>query len=95
MFREILKADPRNLLARRDLGVTLIENKDFQAARTELEQVTAAAPYDYVTRYELGVANESLGLPGEALNQFEAACRVAPEADQCKQAVERVKAAGR
>ncbi|MGD1069307.1 MAG: sulfatase-like hydrolase/transferase [Bryobacteraceae bacterium] len=91
VFRGILKADPRNLLARRDLGVTLIENESYQAARTELQQVAAAAPNDYVTRYELGIADESLSLFGEALDQFQAACRIAPEADQCKQAVERVK----
>jgi hypothetical protein len=92
VFRGILSADPRNLLARRDLGVTLIENKNFQAARTELQRVAAAAPYDYVTRYELGIADESLNLFHEALDQFQAACRVAPEAEQCKQAIERVSA---
>jgi arylsulfatase A-like enzyme len=90
VFRGILAGDPRNLLARRDLGVTLIENKNFQAARTELQRVAAAAPFDYVTRYELGIADESLSLFHEALDQFQAACRVAPEAEQCKQAVERV-----
>jgi tetratricopeptide (TPR) repeat protein len=90
VFRAVLRTDPRNLLARRDLGVTLIENKSFQAARTELQQVAAAAPDDYVTRYELGIADESLSLFREALDQFQAACRVAPEADQCKQAIERV-----
>jgi hypothetical protein len=73
--------------------VTLIENKNFQAARTELQRVAAAAPFDYVTRYELGIADESLSLFPEALDQFEAACRVAPEAEQCKQAVERVRGA--
>jgi arylsulfatase A-like enzyme len=89
-FRSILATDPRNLLARRDLGVTLIEDKNFQAARSELGRVAAAAPDDYVTRYELGVADESLSLFHEALNQFQAACRLAPEAEQCRQAVERV-----
>jgi choline-sulfatase len=91
VFRGILAADPRNLLARRDLAVTLIESRNFQAARTELQQVAVAAPDDYVTRYELGIAHESLGLFREALNQFQTACRLAPEADQCRQAIERVK----
>jgi choline-sulfatase len=91
VFREILQSDPRNLLARRDLGVTLIEAKRFQSARTELEQVIVSAPDDYVTRYELGISDESLGLFREALDQFQAACRVAPEADQCRDAIERVR----
>jgi hypothetical protein len=92
IFREILATDPGNLLARRDLGVTLIETRSFQAARTELQQVAVAAPDDYVTRYELGIADESLGLFREAMDQFQTACRVAPEADQCRIAIERVKA---
>ncbi len=91
VFHEILKTDPHNLLARRDLGVTLIESKSFEAARAELRQVAVAAPDDYVTRYELGIADESLGLYREAMDQFQAACQVAPEADQCRAAIERVK----
>jgi len=35
--------------------VTLIENKNFQAARTELQRVAAAAPFDYVTRMSWGL----------------------------------------
>jgi Tfp pilus assembly protein PilF len=78
-------------LARRDLGVALIERKNYQQARTELQQVLAAAPDDYVTRYESGIADEGLGLRREALAQFEAACRIAPGAGQCRDAIERVK----
>jgi len=93
VFRSILATDGRNLLARRDLGVALIELKEFGQAANELQQVAAAAPGDYVTRYELGIADEALGKRREAGDQFEAACALAPGAAQCKDALARVRGA--
>ncbi len=90
-FRAILAADPGNLLARRDLGVALIEHQDFLKAIPELQQVAAASPDDYVTRYELGIANEQAGLPLQAADQFELAARLAPEAAQAREALARVR----
>jgi choline-sulfatase len=90
-FRAILKSDPHNLLARRDLGVVLIEQKDYTRAAEELRQVAGASPNDYVTRYELGVAQESLGRMHEALAEFEIACSLAPGAAQCSDALARVR----
>ncbi len=91
LLRAILAGDPRNLLARRDLGVALIEKKDFAAAATELRQVAGRAGDDYVTRYELGIAEEGLKHYREALGQYETACRIAPAAAQCQEALERVR----
>jgi thioredoxin-like negative regulator of GroEL len=91
VLRKILTTDPGNLLARRDLGVALIEKHEFTPALQELQRVVAASGDDYVTRYELGVAQEGLGHLPEALTQFEAACRIAPAAEQCKGAIERVR----
>jgi arylsulfatase A-like enzyme len=91
ILRSILAADPRNLLVRRDLGVALIEKKQFAEAITELRQVAALAVEDYVTRYELGVAREGAGEYREAADQFEAACRIAPAAAQCREALARVR----
>ena len=92
-LRGILGADPGNLLARRDLGVALIERKDFAKAIPELQRVAAAAPDDYVTRFELGIATEQAGRLREAADQFEAAVQLAPEAVQAKEALERVRSA--
>jgi choline-sulfatase len=91
ILRSILSADPRNLLARRDLGVALMERKNFSDALVELRRVAADSQGDYVTLFELGLANESLGKYREALAGFEAACAAAPGAAQCKDAVARVR----
>jgi choline-sulfatase len=91
ILRKILASDETNLLARRDLGVALIEKHNYEQALRELQRVAAASGDDYVTRYELGVAQEGLGHFPEALSQFEFACRIAPAAAQCKEAVQRVK----
>ena len=90
-FRAILNEDPGNLLARRDLAVSLIEKREFQKAAEELRRVVAASREDYVTRYELGVAEEGLGHYPAARDQFEFACQIAPAAQQCKDAIERVR----
>jgi choline-sulfatase len=90
ILKKILTTDEANLLARRDLGVALIEKQEFQPALEELQRVAGASSDDYVTRYELGVAHEGLGHLPEALSQFEFACRIAPGAAQCKDAVARI-----
>jgi arylsulfatase A-like enzyme len=91
ILRSIVTADSHNLLARRDLGVALIEKKQFAGAIAELRQVAALAVEDYVTRFELGIAEEGAGQYREAADQFEAACRIAPGAARCKEALERVR----
>ncbi len=90
ILRKIVATDETNLLARRDLGVALIEKHSYEPALQELRRVAGAASDDYVTRYELGVAQEGLGHLPQALNQFQFACRIAPAAAQCKDAVARV-----
>jgi tetratricopeptide (TPR) repeat protein len=89
-LRAILTSDAGNLLVRRDLGVALIELKEYEKAAAELRTVAAASPDDYVTRYELGNALEASNHLPEALDQFRAACNAAPGAQQCSAAVQRV-----
>jgi tetratricopeptide (TPR) repeat protein len=89
-FRSILASDPGNLLAHRDLGVALIEMHRYAEALGELQKVAASSVEDYITRYEMGIAQEALGHLAEAKSQFEAACRLAPRATQCSQALERL-----
>jgi predicted Zn-dependent protease len=91
-FRRILAVDPGNLLVRRDLGVALVEVKQYEKAVVELRSVAAASPEDYVTRYTLGTALEALQKPREAADQYRVACEAAPGSLQCRTALQRVQA---
>jgi len=83
-FRQILARDPRNTLARRDLGGTYVEQHLYGKARECLDQVVAAAPDDYMAQFELGIADKNLGRNQEALEHLQIACKVAPGAEQCR-----------
>ncbi|MGD0362799.1 MAG: sulfatase-like hydrolase/transferase [Bryobacteraceae bacterium] len=84
VFRQILARDPKNTLARRDLGGTYVEQKSYGKARECFELVVTAAPDDYMAQFELGLADKHLGLRQEALEHLQAACKVAPGAEQCQ-----------
>lgn len=84
LLSRLLANDPNNLLARRDLGSTYLDRKLYAKAQQCLAQVLAASPDDYVAHFELGIADKNLGLMKEALKHLEAACKIAPEAAQCK-----------
>lgn len=89
-LRRLLERDPRNTLARRDLGNCYLEERAYSQARVQLQRAAAAAPSDYVIQYELGLADEHLGLWKDALSHLQVACRLAPEAAQCKHELEEV-----
>jgi choline-sulfatase len=91
LLSRLLANDPKNLLARRDLGAAYVDQKIFAKARACFEQVLAAAPDDYVAHFELGIVDKNLGLMKEARSHMEAACRIAPDASQCKVELERMK----
>lgn len=91
IFRRILARDPQNTLARRDLGGTYVEQHFYDKARACFEKVIAAAPDDYMAQFELGVADKHLGLSAEALEHLQAACKAAPEAEQCKRELDDLK----
>jgi len=84
IFRQILAGDPKNTLARRDLGGTYVEQKLYRKARECFEQVVSDAPDDYMAQFELGIADKHLGLSKESLEHLQAACKVAPGAEQCR-----------
>ena len=90
-LRQLLTRDPRNTLARRDLGNCYLEERAYSQARAQLQRVLAAVPDDYVTQYELGLADEHLGLWKDAQAHLEIACRLAPEAAQCRKELEGVR----
>ena len=56
----------------------------YDKAKPCFEAVVAAAPDDYMAQFELGIADKHLGLTQEALEHLQAACKVAPEAEQCQ-----------
>jgi len=90
-LRQLLARDPKNRLARRDLGDCYLQQRGYRLARAQFEQVVAVVPDDYVSQYELGIANERLGLWKDAQVHLEIACRLAPEAGQCQKELEEVR----
>ena len=91
LLTRLLAQDPKNLLARRDLGGAYLDRKLYSQARTNLEQVLAAAPDDYVAHYELAITDKNLGLAKDARTHLETACKLAPDAAQCRQELDKLK----
>ncbi|HZU27124.1 MAG TPA: sulfatase-like hydrolase/transferase [Bryobacteraceae bacterium] len=91
-LRGIVAADPQNTLARRDLGASYLERHQYALARAQLERVAAVAAGDYMTQYELGIADEHLGLLPQAVEHLRTASRLAPDAEQCRRELASVEA---
>ena len=91
ILRQILARDPKNILARRDLGGTYVGQHLYAKARACFETVVAAAPDDYMAQFELGIADKRLGLTQEALEHLQAACKVAPQAEQCRRELDSIR----
>jgi choline-sulfatase len=91
ILRRLLASDPHNTLALRDLGGTYVEQHLYAKARPCFEQVVTAAPDDYMAQFELGITDKQLGLYAEALVHLQAACKIAPEAEQCRRELESLK----
>jgi choline-sulfatase len=89
-LRQILVRDPHNLLARRDLGSAYFETGDFTKARAAFQQVLTSVPDDYTANFNLGIAEDRLGLLKEAKDHLETACRAAPESKQCRKELDQV-----
>ncbi len=90
-LEQLLARDPGNTLARRDLGSTYLDLKQYAKARLHLEKAAHAAPADYPAQYLFGLALKNLGFSKEALTQFGVACRLAPEAQQCRRQLEELR----
>ena len=87
-LRQLAARDPHNALALRDLGGAYVEERQYAKARECFKQVIAMAPDDYMAQYELGLADKHLNLKSEALEHLKAACKLAPEAQQCRHELE-------
>jgi Tfp pilus assembly protein PilF len=68
-----------------------LQQHAYAQARVNFQQVLAAVPDDYVSQFELGIADEHLGSWKKALEHLEAACKLAPEATQCRKELESVR----
>jgi Tfp pilus assembly protein PilF len=66
-----LEADPDHFEARRLKGQLLLAGEEYESARTELEAVVAARPYDLLAREALARALRSLGLLEAAQRHFD------------------------
>jgi tetratricopeptide (TPR) repeat protein len=95
LLQRILKLDPQNTLARRDLAAAFLDRKEYAQACAEFAKVLAVAPSDYMTEFEMGIAEEHRGLFKEAIAHVETACRIAPEAVQCRAELAKLKKDGR
>jgi tetratricopeptide (TPR) repeat protein len=84
LFEQILSKDPGNTLARRDLAACYLDLHDYAQARSNFQQVVAAAPADYPSQFGLGIAAKHLRLLSEAREHLASACRLAPGASQCR-----------
>jgi tetratricopeptide (TPR) repeat protein len=91
LLLQILGQDPASAVARRDLASCYLDLHDYAKARASFEQVVMAAPDDYPSQFGLGMADKHLGLLDEARPHFEAACRLAPRASQCRRELDALK----
>jgi len=90
ILRRILAQDPKNTLARRDLGIAYHAQQNDAKARENLQRVAAAAPSDFMAHFVLALADERLGFLPEALDQLRVACRIAPNSAGCRRELESV-----
>ncbi len=88
LLKQVLAQDATNTLARRDLASCYLDMHDYANARAAFQQVVNVAPSDYPSQFGLGIAAKHLALLDEARTHLEAACRLAPQASQCKHELE-------
>src|SRR3989339_205534 len=69
-YNEALKLDPNNPNSFTQLGVVYYQNKDFQAARTNLEKALELKPDFSNGLYFLGPTYDQLGDKNKAIEQF-------------------------
>jgi arylsulfatase A-like enzyme len=82
-WAETLERDPEYAPAAEALGAFWLARQDYAKARGYFKEALALAPGDYAARFELGELAEHQGNFKDALEEFEAACKIAPEAAQC------------
>ncbi|HZM92698.1 MAG TPA: tetratricopeptide repeat protein [Vicinamibacterales bacterium] len=89
-FRQASRIDSRDVTAKQGLVETLLRTGRVAEAEQEARAVIAAFPDDPIARYLLGVTLEAQGRIDEAVMEFEAAAKSAPQWPQPREALKRV-----
>src|SRR5262249_47236662 len=66
-YKAVIRAEPKNIRAYRELGVVYGKQGRYDEAITALQEATKLDPHDFQTQYVLGAAYLQKGLPREAL----------------------------
>jgi arylsulfatase A-like enzyme len=85
-----LQFDPGYAPAAEAIGQYWLKQGDYQKARRRFQQVVALAPDSYSGHFQLALADEHLGLLPEAREHLAAACRIAPQDEECARELARV-----
>lgn len=78
-----LKLDPQYSPAAEAIGEYWMTQRDFAKARRRFQQVLALSPESFTGHWQLAIADERLGLITEARANLNAACKLAPQDDNC------------
>jgi choline-sulfatase len=79
-----LKFDPEYAPAAEAIGQYWMAQGDFNKARRRFQQVLALTPESSSAHLQLALADEHLGLAGEARDNLEAACKIDPHNEGCE-----------
>jgi tetratricopeptide (TPR) repeat protein len=82
-----LKLDPAYAPAAEAIGQYWLERGAYTKARLRFEQVLVLTPDSFTGQFELGITDERLGLPQEAREHLQTACRIAPHSEKCARAL--------
>jgi len=80
----VMQYDPEYLPAEEALGELWLARRDYAKARSVLNQALALAPDDYEVLFDLGRAEEGLGMRNDAITHLGAACAVATDPEPCR-----------
>jgi len=75
-FKAILKRDPKNSLARRNLGIVFLKSGDYEQAIQSLESVIDIFQNDFDTNYYLGEGYRAKNEYGKAIFRYQVALSV-------------------
>ena len=79
--------DPNYSPAAEALGQYWLDQGDYAKAKLRFEQVLALDPESYTGQFQLGIADEHLGLLPEARTHLKTACKLAPHDAKCARAL--------
>jgi tetratricopeptide (TPR) repeat protein len=91
---ELRPYDPHRAEKNIEVGDYYYRLKNYRAAESRYREALEYKPNDAEATFKLGVADESLGKPEEALDAFENYLKILPEgphAEESKLAIERIK----